>query len=202
VTNKSLDRAPVFFEELENKEIRTMSRPMSELAPDITVEVDGHAESKTVLVAKISVSPRAAASRRCSAASSSRRAAAAVPPPPLPPTGFTVDTAPPRGLGRRSWAGSCSTGGRTMAGSAAPSPVSARAARSRMWWRTRARRQRCAARWTCCSSPPPTVPCGCCSLLRPLPASWPGLGPADPDPNFQFGQWLVTVRARPVRPDG
>ena len=112
-------------------------------------------------------------------------------------------TLPRRGTwGRRSWAGSCSTGGRTMAGSAAPSPVSARAARSHTWWRTRARRQRCAARRTRCSTPPPTVPDGCCSLRRPLPASWPGLGPADPDPNFQFGRWLVTVRARLVGPDG
>ena len=116
-------------------------------------------------------------------------------------------TLPRRGTwGRRSWAGSCSTGGRTMAGSAAPSPVSARAARSHTWWRTRARRQRCAARRTRCSTPPPTVPGGCCSLRRPLPASWPGLGPADPGPdpgpNFQFGRWLVTVRARPVGPDG
>jgi hypothetical protein len=92
-----------------------------------------------------------------------------------------------------------------MAGSAAPSPVSARAARSHTWWRTRARRQRCAVRRTRCSTPPPTVPAdGCCSLLRPLPASWPGLGPADPDPIFQFGRWLVTVWARPgpVGPDG
>jgi hypothetical protein len=50
------------------------------------------------------------------------------------------------------------------------------------------------------------VPDGCCSLRRPLPASWPGLGPADPDPaggpNFQFCRWLVTVRARPVGSDG
>jgi hypothetical protein len=91
-----------------------------------------------------------------------------------------------------------------MAGSAAPSPVSesARAERSHTWWRTRARRQRCAARRTRCSTPPPTMPDGCCSLRRPLPASWPGLGPADLDPNFQFGRWLVTVWARPVGPDG
>jgi hypothetical protein len=53
------------------------------------------------------------------------------------------------------------------------------------------------SRWT----PPPTVPDGYCSLRRPLPASWQGLGPADPDPNFQFGRWLVTIRARPVGPD-
>jgi hypothetical protein len=161
----------------DNKEIRTvtMSGPMSERAPDITVEADGRTESTTVLVAKVSQST-------------------------LPRRGT-------RACGRpRSWAGSCSTGGRTMAGSAAPSPraVSARAARSRTWWRTRARRQRCAARRTRCSespTPPPTVPGGCCSLRRPPPASWPGLGPADPDPNYQFGRWLVTVWARPVGPD-
>jgi hypothetical protein len=34
------------------------------------------------------------------------------------------------------------------------------------------------------------------------PASWPGLRPADPDPIFQFGLWLITVRASPVGPDG
>jgi hypothetical protein len=79
------------------------------------------------------------------------------------------------------------------------------------WWRTRDRCQRCAARRTRCLTPPPTVPDGCCSLRRPLPESWPGLrlgpGPpadsdSDPDPNFQFGRWLVTIRARPVGPDG
>jgi hypothetical protein len=139
-------------------------------------------------------------SRRCPAGATLPRRGTALPPPPLPPTAFTVDAAPPGD--RRSRAGSCSTGGRTMAGSAATSPVSARAARSRTWWRTRARRQRCAARRTRCSTPPPTVPCGCCSLWRPLPASWPGLGPADPDPSFQFGRWLVIVWARPVGPDG
>jgi hypothetical protein len=78
--------------------------------------------------------------------------------------------------GLRSWACSCSTGGgRTMAGSAAPSPVSARAARSRTWWLTRARRRRCAAQQTHCLTPPPTVtvPGGCCSFLPLPPASWP-----------------------------
>jgi hypothetical protein len=35
----------------DNKEIRSMSGPMSERAPDITVEADGRAESTTVLVA-------------------------------------------------------------------------------------------------------------------------------------------------------
>jgi hypothetical protein len=40
----------------DNKEIRSMSGPMSEQAPDITVEADGRAESEstTVLVAKVS----------------------------------------------------------------------------------------------------------------------------------------------------
>jgi hypothetical protein len=33
----------------DNKEILTMSGPMSERAPDITVEADGRAESTTVL---------------------------------------------------------------------------------------------------------------------------------------------------------
>jgi hypothetical protein len=33
----------------DKKEIRTMSGPMSERAPDITVEADGRAESTTVL---------------------------------------------------------------------------------------------------------------------------------------------------------
>jgi hypothetical protein len=89
--------------------------------------------------------------------------------------------------GRRSsrWACSWSTGGRTMAGSAARSPIFARAARSRTWWRTRAKSRRCAARRTRCLTPPPTVPDGCCSLLPPRPpASWPGFGPADPDLTF------------------
>jgi hypothetical protein len=36
----------------DNKEIRSMSGPMSERAPDITVEADGHAESTTVLSSK------------------------------------------------------------------------------------------------------------------------------------------------------
>jgi hypothetical protein len=118
--------------------------------------------------------------------------------------------------------------GQTIAGSAAPSPVSAarrrggppasaparhESRRSRTWWRTRARRRRCAARRTHCLTPPPTVPgaSGCCSLLRPgrrrrrgrveSQAGRPRPGPVDPDHNFQFGWWLVTVRARPVGPD-
>jgi hypothetical protein len=40
-----------------DKEIRTMSGPMSERAPDITVEADGRTESTTVLVAKVSWIP-------------------------------------------------------------------------------------------------------------------------------------------------
>jgi hypothetical protein len=36
----------------DNKEIRSMSGPMSERAPDITVEADGHADSTTVLVSE------------------------------------------------------------------------------------------------------------------------------------------------------
>jgi hypothetical protein len=39
----------------DNKEILAMSGPMSERAPDITVEADGRAESTTVLVAKVSI---------------------------------------------------------------------------------------------------------------------------------------------------
>jgi hypothetical protein len=35
--------------DLDNKEIRSMSGPMSERAPDITVEADGRADSTTVL---------------------------------------------------------------------------------------------------------------------------------------------------------
>jgi hypothetical protein len=35
---------------MDNKEIRSMSGPMSERAPDITVEADGRAELTTVLV--------------------------------------------------------------------------------------------------------------------------------------------------------
>jgi hypothetical protein len=34
----------------DSKEIRSMSGPMSERAPDITVEADGRADSTTVLV--------------------------------------------------------------------------------------------------------------------------------------------------------
>jgi hypothetical protein len=77
----------------------------------------------------------------------------------------------------------------------------------------------CAARRTHCLTPPPppAVPGGCCSLPPRPPVSWPGLGPADPDPNYQFAsasgrsRWLGVptvvrrshsqVRARPVGPD-
>jgi hypothetical protein len=44
----------------DNKEIRSMSGPMSERAPDITVEADGRADTTTVLVAKVSSGPTAA----------------------------------------------------------------------------------------------------------------------------------------------
>ena len=54
-----------------------------------------------------------------------------------------------------------------------------------------------------CSTSPPTAPAGCCSPLPPVPGS-PGsptrrprlAAPAGPpDPNFQFGRWLVTAWA-------
>jgi hypothetical protein len=93
---------------------------------------------------------------------------------------------------RRSWAGSCSTGpgARTMAGtqpgSAAPSPVSARAASSSYCtcWRTRARRRRCAARRTHCLALPPTCSLWACAGL-PL-ASWPGPVSGPPTPTLSF----------------
>jgi hypothetical protein len=74
-----------------------------------------------------------------------------LPPPPRRRRHFRRQVSPSTRLrrgtwGRRSWAGSCSTGGRTMAGSTARSPASARAARSRTWWPTPGRRRRCAAR--------------------------------------------------------
>ena len=74
-------------------------------------------------------------------------------------------TLPP---GLRWWAGLRSTGGPTMAGSAAPSLASALPAPSRPWWPTTGIRWRCVVRRTLSSTPPPTAPAGCFS---PAPAA-------------------------------
>ena len=96
-------------------------------------------------------------------------------------------------LCRRAGLCQCSTGGPTMA-----SLASAPAVPSRTWRPTTGRRRRCAARRTCPSTPPPTVtaPAGCCSRQ---PRRRVRLGPFDPgppDPEFEFGRWLVTIPAR------
>jgi hypothetical protein len=46
---RSRDRNPAGKRDYNLKEIRSMSGPMSERAPDIMVEADGRAESTTVL---------------------------------------------------------------------------------------------------------------------------------------------------------
>ena len=81
-----------------------------------------------------------------------RRSGAAVAPPPIPPTGFTVEEAPPGDLGA-AVVGRTS-GGHTTAGGAtkAPSPASPRGAFSRP---TPGRLRRCAARRRHSSTPPP-----------------------------------------------
>ena len=98
----------------------------------------------------------------------------------------------------------CANGGPTTgvtvtAGNAASSPASARAAPSRMWWPTLGRRRRCAARWTCFSTPPPTAPAGCFSR-RPRRRAWRGpFGPGPPVTakvrKFEFGRRFVTAAA-------
>ena len=102
-----------------------------------------------------------------------RRRAPAVAPPPIPPTGFTVEAAPPGYLALCWRAGLWSTGGPTTAGSAVPPLASARAAPSRTWWPTTGRLRRCAALQTRSLTPTPTVPDGCFSRL-PLRRVWPG----------------------------
>ncbi len=86
---------------------------------------------------------------------------AAGPVPPYLPRQGSPSPGPRRTSARRSSADSCSTGDRTMAGSAAPSPVFAHVPRSRTWWPTPGRRRRCAAWRTCCSNAPPMTPAGC-----------------------------------------
>ena len=114
------------------------------------------------------------------------------------------------------WAGRCSTCGRTTAGSAAPSHASARRDVRRALARARLARARlaplalpvvactrqtvtsdgprCAARRTRCSTPPPTArlcPVGAALSAGASPDQrrhGRASGPADPDPNFQFGR--------------
>ena len=119
--------------------------------------------------------------------------------PPIPPTGFTVEAAPPGDLG-------AALGARTVLhwlpddgwqlGSVAC--LCPRGAFSRVVayiGPSTGRRRRCAARRTRSSTPPPMAPAVRFSQTRrPRRRVWPGpFEPAPPDPKFEFGWWLFTA---------